>query len=324
MKSKFLLWALLLAIASGCSTQGDSSSGSPSNLAVSTRAVKAEGIAVTKSTPNLLHNMDNDPTPWECEPTLLYTAKYPLPQRDTDFVLDFCSVLSLAKRNQLGSNYIDVSNNVARETPKTQQKLQRYRDSNQFYVEVTGVTLAPTPTRNQYRLTWTQPKLDLLGIATTDLVRIYAGELKQANATNIPSARYSSFALGQDYRKFGLEFFDRKYGKQAAVALKNALPVPAISQMLLQAHDDTTEYALEDLVNNPAMTDTTDHSVYRLLDRTGYLYFGVESGAAGVKVTPQYLELQLFRKPARISLAANDYAITCRTSGLIGKSFKCE
>jgi hypothetical protein len=324
MKSRFLLCALLLAITSGCSTQGDSSPGSLSASAVPIHAPKAEGIAVTKSTPNLLHGMDNDPTPWECEPTLLYAAKYPLAQRDGDFVLDFCSTLSLVKRNQLGSNYIDVSNNVAREIPRTQQKLQRYRDTNRFYIEVTGVNLGLTPTRNQYQLTWTLPKLDLLGVATVDLAHIYAGELKHATATNIPPAQYSSSAVGQDYRKFGLEFFDRKYGKQAAVTLKNTLPIPAVSQMLLQAHDDTTEYALEDLVSNPAMTDAIDHSVYHLLDRTGYLYFTVESDASGVRVTPQYLELQLFRKLARISLAANNYAITCKTSGLLGKSFRCE
>jgi hypothetical protein len=208
--------------------------------------------------------------------------------------------------------------------PKTQQKLQRYRDTNRFYVEISGVTLALTPTRDQYRLSWTPPKLDLLTTATADLAHIYASELKHATATNIPPAQYSSFAVGQDYRKFGLEYFDRKYGKQAAVSLKNTLPVPTVSQMILQAHDDTTEYALEDLVNNPAMTDVIDHSVYRLLERTGYLYFTVESDASGVRVTPQYLELQLFRKTARISLTANYYAITCKTSGLLGKSFKCE
>lgn len=79
MRKLIGIGALLLFVIGPCLAQ-DASPGA-SSQPVLTRSPNAEGIAVVKSAGNLIHGTQNDPTPWECEPTLLYAAKYPLSQR---------------------------------------------------------------------------------------------------------------------------------------------------------------------------------------------------------------------------------------------------
>ncbi len=295
----------------------------PVNQAAPMRTSKVEGIAVVKSQGNLLHGMQSDPTPWECEPTLLYAAVYPLSQRDTDFVLDFCSVLSLFKRGAVGVNFYDVTDNVTRERPKTEQKLQRYRDAKQFFLEVPNMRLDYAGRPGRYQLSWHVPKLEVLQRASYALTSQYMSELRNSKAGRPFPDRYSSAALSEDYRKTGIEFFDRKYGKGASVSLDKPLPWPTVERIAINAADDKTAYALEALTNNPPQREI-DGTTFFQLDLTGNLFFGVEPAGNAVRVTPLFLEAWLYKKVVRIPLEADSYTMTCKTSGLFGKSFKCE
>lgn len=287
------------------------------------RSADAEGIAVVKSIGNLLHGTQNDPTPWECEPTLLYAAKYQLATRDLDFVLDSCSVLSLSKRGAVGSNYFDVSNNVARELPKTESKLQRYRNAKQFYLQVSAMRLTYQGARGHYQLSWHVPHLEVLNRATFGLMSEYENDVRnQRNASFSPNG-LSAAALSEDYKRTGMEFFDRKYGRGASVALNQPLPWPTNQQVAIEAFDEKTEYALENLTSNPPQREI-DGTTFFLLDRTGNLFFSAESDGNVVHVTPLFLEAWLYKKVVRIPLAGAAYTMSCKTSGLFGKSFKCE
>lgn len=288
-----------------------------------TRSADAEGIAVIKSTGNLLRGIQNDPTPWECEPTLLYAARYSLTERDANFVLDFCSVLSLSKRGAFGSNIFDVASNVARERPKTEQKLKRYRDAKQFFLEVPGMRLAYQGPSGNYRLNWHVPKFEVLGRATDGLMGEYANEPRTQKDPNSAMNRFSSTAQVEDYKRTGMEFFDRKYGKSATVALNHPMPWPTVDQISLLAMDDKTGYALENLTSNQPQRDI-DGTTFFQLDRTGNLFFSVEASGNDVRVIPLFLEAWLYKKIVRIPLSGTSYTITCKTSGLFGKSFKCE
>ncbi len=310
---------LMLALISTAQAEGDPG-GAPSSAQMK-RAANAEGISVVKSTPNLFHGTQNDPTPWECEPSLLYAAKYPLSQRETDFVLDYCSVLALAKRGRLGGNVIDVSNAVAAELPNTKKKFQRYQDADQFFLEVSGMRLTYAGAPKHYVLAWQVPQLPLIGIANHGLANAYAAQ--RANDPNHMPGMVSPIGLDQDYRKFGLEFFDRKYGPNASVSLSKLAPWPSMGRIALTASDDKSEYALETLTNNVPLREI-DGTTFHQLELTGNLFYTVSVQNDSVQVTPQFLEAWLYKKIVRIPLSAETYTINCKTSGLFGKSYKCE
>ncbi len=296
---------------------------SPAARPAPVRSPTAEGIAVIKSKGNLLHGMQNDPTPWECEPTLLYAAVYPLSQRDMDFVLDFCSVLSLFKRGAVGVNFYDVTDNVSRERPKTEQKLQRYRDAKQFFLEVPNMRLAYTGRPGRYQLSWHVPRLEVLQRANYALTSEYMSELRNSKAGRPVPDRFSSAALSEDYRRTGMEFFDRKYGKGASVSLDHPLPWPTLERITINSDDDKTAYALEALTNNTQQREI-DGTTFFQLDLVGNLFFSVEPAGDAARVTPLFLEAWLYKKVVRIPLDADSYTMTCKTSGLFGKSYKCE
>ncbi len=306
-----------------CMAQDVPAPATPTSPAPLARLPSAEGIAVVKSTANIFHGTQNDPTPWECEPTLLYAAKYPLAERDANFVLDFCSVLSLSKRGAVGSNVFDVASNVERERPKTEQKLQRYRDAKQFFLEVPGMRVAYQGIPGHYRLSWHVPKLEVLSRANYALMSEYANELYARKDPNSAMNRLSSTSQVEDYKRTGMEFFDRKYGKGASVALNQPMPWPTVDQVPLLATDEKTEYALENLTSNPPQREI-DGTTFFQLARTGNLFFSVDTNGGTVHVTPLFLEAWLYKKVIRIPLAGDGYSITCKPSGLIGKSFKCE
>ena len=310
---------LLLAFISTARAENDPSI-QPSDIQMK-RAANAEGIAVVKTTPNVFHGMQNDPTPWECEPSLLYAAKYPLSQRESDFVLDYCTVLALAKRGRLNGNYIDVSNAVASELPATQKKLQRYRDAGQYFLEVSSMRLAYAGSPKHYALSWQVPRLPLIGIATKGLTNAYAAQ-RADDPHHIPGV-VSPIGLDQDYRKFGLEFFDRKYGPNASVSLSRPAPWPGVDRIYLTAADDKTEYALETLTNNVPLREI-DGTMFHQLELTGNLFFTVSAEKGAIEAKPQFLETWMYKKIVRITLSGDTYTISCKTSGLFGKSYKCE
>ena len=321
MKKLIGICTLLLSIMGACLAQDAPSSASVSPVV--SRSPSAEGIAVVKSVGNLLHGTQNDPTPWECEPTLLYAAKYPMSQRESDYVLDFCSVLALSKRGAVGSNYIDVTNNVASEIPRTQKKLQRYRDADQFFLEVSGMRLAYQGKVKQYQLSWRVPRLEVLSKASSTLMAGYLSDLRASRNSTIGPNGFSTVALGEDYKRTGMEFFDRKYGKGASISLSRPLPWPTNQGIVLTASDDKTEYALENLTSNPPQREIDGTTFYQL-SLTGNLFFGLVQDGDAIRAVPQFVEVWLYKKVVRIPLATDGYAITCKTSGLFGRSYKCE
>ncbi len=200
---------------------------------------------------------------------------------------------------------------LSRRRPKRLQRLQKKKKGTRDLKS------------GYYRLAWRLPQLEVLHQATYALAKGYFNEIRDERVGKAAPDGRSTMALAEDYKRTGMEFFDRKYGKGASVSLSRPLPWPTVDQIALSAADERTAYALENLTSNPAQREI-DGTPFFQLGLTGNLFFSVEPAGDAVRVTPLFLEAWLYKKVVRIPLDGTSYTMTCKTSGLFGKSFKCE
>ena len=272
-----------------------------------------EGIAVNKSEGNPLNNQKKE-LAWECEPSLLYAAKYNLPQKDIDYVVDFCSAMALVKRDRISQNVIAAADDIEKENSKTKEKFQRYQNTSHFFIAAENIKMTYTGQKGRYRLNWELPALNiaLLKNAKQVFANGFIGETLNSNSQ-----------VDQAYRsKSASEFFDRKYGNYT-VGLKKAELFPSDVGAELIAADELTEYAFEELRNNVGLPEM-NHQLSYVLSKSGELQFDIQVNGAEIKIEPQVLKLMFFRRPFKLILGQSNVTVACKKAGLFNVAYKCE